>query len=112
MIQFQFDFTGPQLRDAGISLAAESAENKQPGWNEKAYQMLLQFIQTSDDFMCEDFRQWAYSKGLSEPPSHRAFGSVITKASRANVITHVGYKSVSNAKAHCANASVWRANNG
>lgn len=104
-------FTGRQNRDRGMKKAEDHAGKE---WNEMADRLLDSFITNSwfiimkRQFMTEDFRQYASQWGLPQPPSLRAFGSVILRAARAGKIVKVGYGQVSNAKAHSANAAVWR----
>lgn len=107
ILEFDIGFTGPQLRDAGIALAAESAEAKSPKWNERAYNILLQFLQTHDTFMAEDLRGYAASINFELPPSNRAWGGVIRRAAENKIIVKKGIAPVKNPKAHCANAALW-----
>ncbi|HRG36916.1 MAG TPA: hypothetical protein PK289_00130 [Bacteroidia bacterium] len=98
--------TGSELRDKGISNAIGHAEFKNPGWNEQAYEFLLKYIKTVDEFMAEDLREAA--KGIViEPPSLRAWGGVIVRASKQKLIKRTGFRNVTNAKAHATPASVW-----
>ncbi|MFT3679463.1 MAG: hypothetical protein QM791_04270 [Ferruginibacter sp.] len=105
-----FDFTGPQLRDAGIRLAAESAEQLNPGWNERAYDLLIKFLKENKRFMAEDVRSYAEKQNFEMPPSARAWGGIINKAARQYIIIKTGIKPVKNPKAHCANAAMWERN--
>lgn len=101
-------FSGEALKNAGIRLASESAENKERGWNDRAYDFLENFIkERTSDFMCEDFRDYCQRHGLTAPPSLRAYGSIIVKALRNGLIRQTGYAKVSNPKAHKANAARW-----
>lgn len=108
--QPEFNFTGTQLRDAGMKLASESAEQDSWGWNETAYQLLTEFVKTKnyyDEWMCEEFREFAMEKGLPEPPSKRAFGSVIIKAAKNNLVQKIGYGITTNPKCHATPATLW-----
>lgn len=101
-------FSGETLRDAGIALACESAEAKEPGWNEQAYYLLREFITgCTVDFLCEDFRKYCERNNLTAPPSLRAYGGIIAKAYKQGLIRKVGYAQVSNPRAHMANCSRW-----
>jgi len=96
--------TGQELRDRGIEQAVSHAGQK---WTDQAYQFLLLFCNGHAEFMAEDVRR--ASKGcVPEPPSKRAWGGVIVRASKAGLIERVGYRQVKNAKAHCTPAAVWR----
>lgn len=105
----EFDFSGAQLRDAGMQLAADHAQQVSPGWNERAYSFLERFLKIKHgSFMTEDFRAWAAAHGLEYPPTNRAFGGIITKAKNNGLIKHIGWDSVKNSKAHATPASVWQ----
>lgn len=112
-MQNSFDFTaGEAAKLAGIQQAADHAEAVDPGWNQKAYEMLKEFLDIRlGPFLMEDFRQWAEPSGLNSPPHLRAYGGVALKAAKAGLIRRIGYAKVKNEKAHQANASVWLKNN-
>ena len=93
-------FTGNELKIIGMQRAENNAGAL---WAEKAYTHLLNYARTHAEFMAEDMRE-----GFDLPPSLRAWGAIISKAKRNEVITHVGYGQVKNAKAHQANASIWK----
>lgn len=104
-------FSGATLKEKGMKRALANADRVESGWSERAYQLLLQFLSglsTDRKFMTEQFRKYAYEKGLPAPPSLRAFGSVILRASNECKIVRVGFGTVENAKAHRCFASVWR----
>lgn len=109
MSQTEIDFTGEELRDAGIAQAIESADWKEPEWSEKAYKTLIAYLSNQHgEFMTEQFRNWAkIFKRLSDPPSARAYGGIMRKAAKAGLIKKIGYDQVTNPTAHCANAAVW-----
>ena len=99
--------TGRELRDAGIERAATHADRNIPSWTDLAYDFLREYIKTHQTFMAEDVR--THSAGVvPPPPSERAWGGVIVRARKAGLISHDGYRKVSNAKAHCTPAAVWR----
>lgn len=54
-------------------------------------------------------RLFAESKGFEVPPHRRAWGGVLVSAARAGIVRKVGHRSVTNPKAHCAVATLWRA---
>ena len=91
----------------GMRKAEDHANEVRPGWSQEAYQFLMEFIQTyKGEFMAEDVRE--ASKGrVCMPPSKRAWGGVIARASCDGKIRKVGIRSVKNPTAHNANASVW-----
>lgn len=111
-IQYSLNLFTPQaLRDAGMAIAAESAEHKEPGWNDKAFELLKDFIKgRTSDFLCEDFRSYCEAHDLTAPPSLRAYGGIIMRASKRGLIRKVGHAQVKNPKAHMANAARWTKN--
>ena len=109
-VQPQIDFTGADLRDAGIKTAVDHADAVSEKWSENAYQLLIKFLQSNKRFMCEDFRSYAAELDFDLPPSGRAFGGVIMRAAREFIIIKIGIQSVKNKKAHLANAGVWERN--
>lgn len=107
MNQPELPFTGDQLRDRGMMMAEEHANEISEAWSELCYKLLLQYASTVREFQCEDFRAWCKGK-LPDPPSLRAYGSVVRQAAVNRVIETLGTAKVSNPKAHRANAAVWR----
>jgi len=98
-----------QLTQQSINLAAENQEDSVPGWAALAYQKLLIFAHFREDFITEDFRQWAEIDGLPRPAELRAYGSVIVRAVKSGAIVHTGeYRNMKNAKSHDAIKKVWR----
>ena len=104
-------FTGQELRDKGIKKAVDHAGVK---WADEAYEFLLHKIlymkllpEYGRTFMVEDVRRAAIDV-INDPPSNRAWGGVIRRAANAGLIEKVGIRQVTNPKAHCANANVWR----
>lgn len=114
--QGSFDFsqpvmTGEILRNAGIMKSEKSANLVDPGWTEKAIKIIKEFVASWDgNFMAEDVRTYAEKKkDFTAPISARAWGSAMLKAKKLGYIESVGIQPVKNAKAHCANATVWKA---
>lgn len=105
-----FDFK--QAEDAkqdGITTAVNHANDTVNKWSNKAYQMFIEYLANiNTGFMGEDFRRYAEQRGLQDPPSKRAFGGVILRASKEKLITKIGHAQVSNVRAHKAFASIWK----
>lgn len=100
---------GREARDAGIKRAVDSAERKVAGWSDIAYGYLLEYLaRHRSEFAAEQFRAWAELRGLEPPPHARAYGGVMVRGAHAGVIKRVGFVRVSNPKAHCATAALWR----
>ena len=100
---------GSQLRDKGIKQAINNANDTHEKWSEKAYKFLTDYIKSHHEFMTEDVRV-ASEKKIPIPPSNRAWGGIILRASKAGLISRVGFSNVKNVKAHRTPATVWRVN--
>ncbi len=98
--------TGEELRDQGINQALSHAEQVSDNWGDKAYILFLEFIKDRETFKCEDFRESVKDK-LDEPPSNRAFGSIIVRAAKAGKIKRIGFVNVLNPRAHRTPVSFW-----
>lgn len=96
-------------RDKGIQKAIDHADAVTPDWSQLAYEELKRFLQeTPGEFMAESFRAHCAVVNFPLPPSSRAFGGVILRASKAGIIRRVRFDQVSNKRAHACFASVWR----
>ena len=107
--EIELSKTAESLRDQGIKKAIDSADSQTPNWSQTAYEFALKYIKGRKEFMAEDMRASALLV-VPNPPSNRAWGSVIVRLSRNNKISRVGYKSTMNRRAHCAVATVWEVN--
>lgn len=107
----QFDLMNAEdLRDMGMHQAETNANKNVPGWSEMALSYLKGFLSLQGEraFLAEDVREYALSNGLAEPPSERAWGGVITRASRSKLIKAVGFQLTKNPKSHCTPARLWQ----
>lgn len=108
MSQLQIKYSGKELKEKGIKRAIDNAERVNPGWKETAYWYFKYWIRYQDrPFKLESFREWCKDL-IPPPPSLRAFGGVVQRAKKENLIRHVGFTQVENPKAHHANASLWQ----
>lgn len=99
-------FPGEYYRDAGIKKAIDHANETEFEWSVQAFGFLLVYIQSNDTFQCEDLR--GQSIGIvPQPPSKRAWGGIIRRASKAGLIKRIGFQNVKNVRAHCTPAAVW-----
>lgn len=97
---------GAILMKLGIKKAVEHANVEVKGWSDQAYNYLLDYATKHKEFMVEDVRE--ASKGvIPVPPSTRAWGGVVVRASKAGVIRRKGFQNVKNTKAHCTPATLW-----
>jgi len=102
--------TGRELADAGMATAAAHADAVTGGqWSELAWDFLLAFTKTHSTFMAEDVRSAAALTGaVPAPPDQRAWGAIIQKAARANLIERIGYAPMKSPNCHANPKSVWR----
>jgi hypothetical protein len=101
---------GIREKDAGLLRAVTSANDKCPGWSEKAYTMFCEWLAgwpSGFSFLIEDFRVSASARGLPDPNSKRAFGFIPCKAAKAGLIKQEGTGKVKNKDAHRCNAGRW-----
>lgn len=104
-------FTGDQLKEIGMGMAEDNANRTNGGWSDMAYEFMVRFIKARPgEFMGEDVRNASIGH-VPEPPSNRAWGSIMLRAARAGLIERVGFRSVANPKAHSAPCGVWRKKN-
>lgn len=108
-IQSELVFTGRELRDGGIIVAANNANFHFHGWSNMAFEALKCYLrQNKTPFMCENVRKYAADiLELPNPPHSRAWGAIFQRAAKENLIRKVGYGQVENPKAHCCYATLW-----
>lgn len=108
--QYSIEFpSGEDLRDEAIQRALDHADQEAEKWSDHAYEFLLKYMEEHPTFMTEDVRL-ASSGIIPEPPSQRAWGGIVRRASQAGLIMSTRTQSVKNPAAHCANAAVWSVN--
>lgn len=80
-------------RDDGIERVSMKADLLQEGWTDRAYAALTIFCaKAKEPFIAEDVREWAEGLGLiSAPHDSRAWGQVIQRAARSDLIRKIGY---------------------
>ena len=94
--------------ERGMNQSLDHANRVAPQWSERAYDKLREFCWLGNDFMTEDVRLWAEETGLDSPPDNRAWGGIVNRAVRENMIVRVGY---GNSKTgHMRPMPVWRKN--
>lgn len=103
------DQDGRALRDEGMQMAADKANRNSPGWGERAYNAILEYIARHNfrPFTAEDAQEWAYENGLNVPASNNAWGSVISRLARDGRITKTGIRNSRKANAHARTVIVW-----
>lgn len=97
-----------EQRDEGIRRAISHAETELPGWGDRAYRILLDYLRryTPAQFMVEDVRRWAQEQ-IEDPPSLRSWGAVTLRAARAGLIVKIGYANVKDPNGHRGCATLW-----
>ncbi len=98
-----------EFRDAGIKAARDHAEAESPGWGDRALSYVKEYACYHQEFTGEDVRLYSEGKGFEIPPHKRAWGSILRAAVKRGIILKVGTRQVSNPRAHCAIATLWRA---
>lgn len=93
--------------EIGMTRAVERADRAEPGWSDQAFDALLEFVSTADQFTAERARAACHAAGLSPPPDARAWGAVFNRASKRGHIHKVGY--APRACGHNTPTIVWRA---
>lgn len=106
-MQQEMNFTGQQKRDRGIKRAIDNANDKVENWSGLAYIFLKDYIRTHKEFMAEQVRMASIGR-VPDPPSKRAWGVIIVRAKKQGLIERVGFRNVTNSKAHCTPATVWK----
>lgn len=106
--QLSIDFDVARAdRDDAIARVARSSEELQPGWQERAMDLLVEFCQSAPGpFLAEEFRAWAWARHLEDPHDGRAFGPLFQRAARRGVIERAGYAPA--ASSHLSPKPTWR----
>lgn len=100
---------GKELRDEAIKRAMTHADDVEEEWSQKAFQLLLEFRKTKNEFMTEDLRLWAHdTMGLKHPPDERAWGGVINRAVKGGLLVRIGYAPMKSPNCHANPKAVWR----
>lgn len=77
-------------RDVGMMRAARHAESVHLHWNDQAYEFLVEFARTHEQFISEDVSDASKVADFPQPPTDRAWGSIYRKACKHDVIIQVG----------------------
>lgn len=96
-----------ELRNTGIERSITTANSACSNWADKAYEVLLKYMETNTQFMTEDVRKFSEST-LEIPPSTRAWGGIVVKACKEGLIERIGFQSVKNPRAHMTPATIWK----
>lgn len=84
--------TTPWITPAGreqMEIAFEHAERVEPEWGDLAFEALCGYAEVADSpFTIEEMR---LATGVQSPTDERAWGSVVQRAVRGQIIKRVGY---------------------
>ena len=106
--QLQLNFEkAKELRDLGMLSAEINANKKNNEWSCLAFNFLIEYAKNNTEFLAEDVRA-ASADIVPEPPSKRAWGGIFVRACKTGLICRNGYRKVSNPKAHCTPATLWK----
>lgn len=80
-------------RDEAIERVANHADALDPEWSDRAYASLIKFCCLYRvPFIAEEVRHWAEGLSLISPPHDaRAWGAIIKRAAKDELIIKVGY---------------------
>lgn len=108
--QLELDYTkASEARNQGIDQSISHANEVNPGWSEKAYNKLKEFLTIfSDPFQAEEVRSFAaVDDEFPDPPNNRSWGGVFLKAANAGLIRKIGSQNTKAVKSHCTPAALW-----
>lgn len=97
-------------KELGMKASFEHAKRVDNGWYLSAVSLLVDFLRTNGErpFMAEDVRNYASLRGLNDPPSKRAWGAVMVRAAKAELIKAIGFGFTKNPLAHRTPATLWK----
>lgn len=104
--------TARAARDAGIAQAADHADqpnfwSDKTRWTDKAFDYLVEHAKHHTFFTVEQVRMAVAGK-LPDPPTSRAWGSVVLRAARAGVVVRSGHTEAEDPAVHCNLVTLWR----
>jgi hypothetical protein len=96
-------------RDEAIQRAVDHAEAVEPGWANRATELLLEYLaHTRQPFTTLELRHWALGTHGFAGVTNWAWGSVMAKARKAGIIEQVGTREVGDATSHLKVSPLWR----
>lgn len=96
----------PQLETI-IQSCTDNQDKHCPNWSVEAINKLRAFIIFKDEFITEEFRQWAFNAGLPEPRNNKAFGGVMRLAESLGIIRKTDKYRSTGIKSHHRPMIVW-----
>jgi hypothetical protein len=95
-----------KLRENGMNAAIANADSKHNGWSEAAYLFLL--ASPFYEFRTEQIREYAYKRGLPNPPSEKSWGAVVRRAMREGMIIKKGMTIAQAKTVHAHPITLWK----
>lgn len=108
--QLSIDFSRKDLAEQGAQLAADHADAVIEDWQDRAFYLLTEFCRHhayGAQLTSERIRQYAEKQGLPNPPDKRAWGAIMLKAARKNLIRKIGWTTANDPKVHNNPVSLW-----
>ncbi len=105
---FDYQPTGRQLADEGMTAAVEHADAVEPSWSDDALKAIWRYALTNAVFAIEDVKEHAYANGLPEPPAGGSWGAPTKKAAKQGYIRRDGYRVSTNPSRHAQDVKLWR----
>ena len=106
MIPFELS-AASAARDAGMRQAIQHAEHLDEDWPDRAYQFVSRYARWNEFFTVEELTAEARRLGYGSPTDDRAWGSIIRKAARCDVIRRTGMTKP-RLKGHASPGPVWQ----
>lgn len=98
-----------QMAEEGMQRAVDHANDVQPGWSDKALELVKLYAKKSHGFLTEEVRTWAHGEcDLDLPPDPRSWGAVMAKAKAARIVEPAGFRSTAIPPAHAKPMQYWR----
>jgi hypothetical protein len=112
-MQTQIDFMieqAEQNKEVGMNASYEHAKRVHDLWHLDAFGLLIDFLKQNgaNPFMAEDVRLYANLRGLAKAPSDTAWGAVMKKAKKSELIEAIGWGLTKNPLAHRTPATLWK----
>jgi hypothetical protein len=99
------DVTGEQLKQDGMSLAAQAAAD----WLDDAWLALVELVRTGRDFTSEEVvERVGLPRGTPGTNRNNAVGALFAAAAREGIITRVGFRKAVRPDLHARLLTVWR----
>jgi len=99
-------FTPLTGTEIGHAKAKQAADHAGETWQKTAYDAFLAFAKTHNTFKTEDVRN--ANPDLPPPPDARAWGAIVLKAKRNNIVAGDGPVKAENLGVHGMYVTLWK----